>query len=209
MGMDLSYHAIPHDSPALERARHDAVFCCELEFWSSYATPSTQREAMMQAARASKEEHDGAFIDAVELARAAAREHPGMEARSFSWGRGYDAVHSLLSPARRNGNREQDWVHQAIYGAQALHAQGTTTIGFPIRYSSPDEVRAFAEIIGAATRDDLLQHFDPAKMSGRVYKYLGDPDGFDNWIWPQFEEWRDFLLSMLDFPGEGLICCVG
>ena len=211
MGMDLSYQAIPDNSPALERARRDGLFGCELEFWSSYARPDTRRDAMVQRARASQEEHDLAFVDAVALSRQSAREHPGLELRCWTWSRGYDAVHYLLSPARRAGQGEaHDWAHEPIYGAQVLHAEARTTIGFPIRYNPPYLVREYAEIIGGATRDDLILHFDAAKMRrGGVYKYFGDPDGFENWMWPEFEAWRGFYETMLQFPDEGLLCCVG
>lgn len=211
--MDLSYQAIPHASPALERARRDGLFGSELEFWSSYATPDARHDAMAQRAQDSGEEHDRAFVEAVALARQSAREHPGLELRGWDWSRGYVAVHYLLSPARRlHGGKWDlvpDWAGEAIYGVQVLHPDAVTTIGFKIRYTPPHLVREHAEIIGAATRDDLREHFDAEKMSGRVYKYFGDPDGFEDWMWPQFEEWRDFLLSMLDFPDEGLLCSIG
>ncbi len=211
MGMDLSYQAIPHESPALERARHDGLFGSALEFWGSYTRPDTRRDAMMRRARASQEEHDLVFVDAVMLARQTAREHPGLESRCWTWSRGYDAVHYLLSPARRAGHGEaHDWAHAPIYGAQVLHPDARTTIGFPIRYNPPHLVREYAEIIGVATHDDLVQHFDAASMKrSGIYKCAGEPDGFENWMWPEFEAWRAFLLSMLAFPKEGLLCCIG
>ena len=214
MGMDLSHQAIPHNSPALQRARRDGLFGGELEFMRLHASGDPSINKMYERARQNpRGEEDRAFVDAVDMARQAAREHPGIESRHLSWGRGYDAIYYLLSPACRAGEANwsdlRDWAGEAIFGHEMLNEKAVTTIGFKIRYTPPELVREHAELLQIATKDDLREHFDPQRMSQHVYKYFGDPDGFEDWIWPQFAEWRDFLISMLSFPDEGLLCCVG
>ena len=199
MGMDLSYQAIPDRSPALERARRDGLFGSDLEFWSrTVAGDSMLAKTATEMAA---------------MARRAAIQHPGIESRRLNWGRSYDAVHYLLSEARPlHGGHWQsvpDWAGEAIYGAQVLHPNAVTTIGFKIRYTPPELVREHAELLQLVTQDDLREYFDAAAMARcGVYKYFGDPEEFENWMWPQFEEWRDFLLSMQNFPDEGLLCCI-
>lgn len=198
MGMDLSYQAIPDDSPALQRARRGGPFGCDLEFWSRTVAGDSMlaRTATEMAA----------------MARKAAIQHPGLESRRWDWSRGYDAIYYLLSPTRRaaqaNWSDLRDWVGEAIFGAQVLHSNAITTIGFPIRYNPPELVHEHAELLQLVTQADLRKHFDAERMNQRVYKYFGDPEGFENWMWPQFEAWRAFLLSMRDFPDEGLLCCI-
>jgi len=112
---------------------------------------------------------DRVFQEFCEAVKRINIEHPGIDERMFTLDRAFDAVHYLLSEARRQGEDQgEDMGTRAICGATTLpdHLRGTQ--GFSSGFSSPDEVAVIADWLSALTVESLYTFYDPEDMDKTV-----------------------------------------
>lgn len=121
-------------------------------------------------------------------------------------------MHYLLSEKRRQGDsqNESDWAKRAILGGDVLNPQTQTTIGIPIRYLAPDEVRVIAEALSALPADDLQRHWNvKATEEAAVYKiHPEDNEESLTWIKSSYQELKEFYALVARY-GEGILTCIG
>ena len=187
----------------LERARRDAEFGSHLEFFASYALASQ--------ARLDRRADDKVFIEFAAQAKQLARDYPGLETRHLDGGRGWDALHYLLSGERRRGEfNESDWAKRAIRGGEMLESQAQTITGISIRYSSPAEVNMLNQRLQSLSAESLRQHWDvPAMLEAGVYKiHPEDDEESFRWIKMSYEQLADFYELVAENK-EYVVTCLG
>ena len=204
MGLDIQYQAIPHNCTLLEQARHDGEFGSHLEFFVSYVIATPTRLAIYA--------DNAVSLDFIAEAKLLIQEYPGLEDRNYDGARYWDKLHYLLSEKRRQGDSqdENDWAKRAILGGDILNSQTQTTIGSPIRYLAPDEVREISELLQSISEDSLREHWDVAAMiQAAVYKiHPQDNDEDFEWIKTSYQELAAFYAVVAQHS-EGIVTCLG
>ena len=204
MGLDVKYQAMPNNCALLERARHDGEFGSHLEFFASYVIATPNRLAIYAGNEVS--------LDFIGEAKQLARQYPGLENRNYDGGRNWDKLHYLLSEKRRQADsqNENDWAYRALLGGDVLNPQTQTTIGSPIRYLAPDEVREISELLQSISANSLREHWDVAAMlRAAVYKiHPADDDESFDWIKTSYRELAAFY-ALVAQHGESIITCLG
>ena len=204
MGIDISYQAMPEDCGLLQQARSDAEFGAKLEFFKTYASPSYTLIKGFTI--------DPRYSEFVRAAQTVAVEHPQLEQRNYDLGRHWDMLYYLLSERRRTG-KPRDWSHwveQALFGGDVLNEATQTTIGSPIRYLFPAQVRAVAPALASITPAALDAYWNPVAMyAAGVYKiYPNESADSLTWLHTDLEKLQAFY-ALVASHNEGILTFVG
>jgi hypothetical protein len=204
MGIDISYQAMPAGCALLERSKRDPEFGCYLEFFDSYAKMT---QATIDHRKLDNISHEFAIE-----AKSLAAKHPGLEERYLYAGRTWDRLHYLMSEFRRHGEtrHSSDWVAKVLFGGEVLNPETQTTIGIPIRYSTPVEVAELLEQLGQITHESLRAYWNAEVMvQDGVYKmHSSDDDKSFGWICESLEELKRFYAQVAAHA-EGVLVCMG
>jgi hypothetical protein len=194
LGIDLQWTAIPDGSPLLAMARRG-----ELEDLGFVDGIYEQRPAY----------RDG-DAPGWDLARQIARERPSIRQRTlWNGGRTYETLSWLLSEEFRSVRSQDEMTSprlRVLWGYSALHAAVVSSIGIPVRYSSPLEVREGLAALAEVTRETLLSAFDePAMREDAVYKLRSDTPEDRAIVWHDFSRFRELLEAVVRVGDEGLL----
>lgn len=194
MGLDCTYQALPEGCALLERAKRAP------SFGELLALAPWQQEPPWLA-------EGGMWTEFYEEVGRLRQRHPGLEERYFRGQRDWDVLHYLLSEARRQGVEGDDWGTQAVLGARVLDESLRAGQGVPLRYSSPETVRALGEQLEQVTEADLRRVYVPELMEARaVYKFWADRADAEWWehTVQRFEGLRAFYRRVAR-EGEGVL----
>lgn len=200
MGLDIHYQAVQETCTLLARSRHDPDFGANLEFFESRVSMSQEKLDYFA--------DEQSLVEFVHEARQTVEQYPGIEQRNLYLGRGWDKLYYLLSERRRRGEPQDgsDWAEKAIFGGSVLNAATQTTIGFRIRYLSPDEVIDVKHQLETVTVEMLHDHWNPQAMSkAGVYKIRAEDD-FE-WVQEDFEKLKNFYALIAEYQ-EGILTFV-
>jgi hypothetical protein len=195
MGLDCTYQALPGGCELLERAQRDAGFgeLLSLVPWRAERLERWRRDG-------------GVSAEFAEEVRLLCQRHPGLEQRCHTVDRDWDALHYLLSEARRAGSGD-DWSGNLIRGAGVIAEHLRAGQGVPLRYSGPETVKALFERLERVSEAELRQSYEPERMEERaVYKFWANRADAQTWplLWERFEGLRAFFRQVAD-KGEGVL----
>lgn len=194
---------MPEGCTLLCRARRDPAYGCDLELFGSFVADP--------AGTLARGPGDATLADFVRDAVQVVAEHPGIERRAFTLGRRWDMLYYLLADRRRNDEDRQPhaWPEQALFGGDVLMEGTETTIGSPIRYLAPANVRRVSAALSAVDPETFQRLWNvPAMIEASVYK-----------IHPEDDE-RSLEFVLADFArlvafyktaaahGEGVLACM-
>jgi hypothetical protein len=187
MGFDVDYQAVPDDS-LVDLACRDVE-----DGWGLGLLHSWFRHG-----------HDGPRRPnrICEAAQRVAAEHPQIKSMNCSLDRSWDALHYLLSATRRgeqscDADRTIDCAFDDPIVPLAEHVRGGQ--GVPILYIQRERVSAIANLLAPTTENDLIAHYDPARMeSEAVYKFWANrvpAEVLPDWIVAYFKRLKEFFIA--------------